>query len=104
LELVENPDILREIGQVKGERILVGFAVESDSPRRGALEKLRKKNLDFIVLNAPAAFGAEVTSVDIIDSQERTTTLRNVTKRRVAEAILHGVEELRRHGSGGRGE
>ena len=46
LELVENPDILQQAGRKKGDRILVGFAVESESPRRGALEKLRKKNLD----------------------------------------------------------
>lgn len=103
LELVENPDILREIGRQKGDRILVGFAVESDSPRRGALEKLRKKNLDFVVLNAPAAFGAEITSVDIIDRNENTTSLQNLTKQQVAEHILRMVEELhqqRAHGNG----
>jgi phosphopantothenoylcysteine decarboxylase/phosphopantothenate--cysteine ligase len=96
LELVENPDILKEAGRKKGDRILVGFAVESDQPRRGALEKLRKKNLDFIVLNAPSAFGAQVTSVDIIDRTEHTTTLRQATKHQVAESILRMVEELRR--------
>lgn len=94
LELVENPDILKEVGQQKGDRILVGFALETDSPRRGALEKLKAKKLDFIVLNAPAAFGADVTSVDIIDSTERTTTLEQVTKHQVAEHILRLVEEL----------
>ncbi|GAH64142.1 unnamed protein product, partial [marine sediment metagenome] len=103
LELVENPDILREIGQKKGDRILVGFALESESPRRGALEKLRAKNLDFIVLNAPAAFGAEITSVDIIDRAENTTTLQNLTKRQVAEHILRVVEELRQQRARGSG-
>ena len=103
LELVENPDILKEAGRKKGDRILVGFAVESDSPRRGALEKLRSKKLDFVVLNAPAAFGADVTSVDIIDATERTTTLEHVTKQQVAEHILRLVEELakQRSHSGG---
>jgi phosphopantothenoylcysteine decarboxylase/phosphopantothenate--cysteine ligase len=103
LELVENPDILREIGQNKGGRILVGFAVESDSPRKGALEKLRKKNLDFIVLNAPSAFGADVTSVDIIDKNERTTELRQVAKREVAAQILRLVEDLRKTRQSGGG-
>jgi phosphopantothenoylcysteine decarboxylase/phosphopantothenate--cysteine ligase len=98
LELVENPDILQEIGRGKGDRILVGFAVESASPRRGALEKLRKKNLDFIVLNSPSAFGADVTSVDIIDHRRRTTRLRELTKREIAEYILRMVEELKREG------
>jgi phosphopantothenoylcysteine decarboxylase/phosphopantothenate--cysteine ligase len=94
LELVENPDILNEIGRKKGDRILVGFAVENASPRRGALKKLKKKNLDFIVLNSPSAFGVDVTSVDIIDDRERTTRLRKVAKHEVAENILRMVEEL----------
>ena len=94
LALVENPDILKEIGSRKGGRILVGFAVESDHPRRGALDKLKKKNLDLIVLNAPSAFGAEVTSVEIIDRSENVTTLRDVPKREVAEHILRRVEVL----------
>lgn len=102
LELVENPDILNEIGRKKGDRILVGFAVESASPRRGALEKLRKKNLDFIVLNSPSAFGADVTSVDIIDDHERTTRLRKVTKHEVAVNILRRVEELGKERASGR--
>ena len=102
LELVENPDILNEIGRKKGDRILVGFAVESSSGRRGALEKLRKKNLDFIVLNSPSAFGADVTSVDIIDDRERTTRLRKVTKHEVAEHILRMVERLAKERTSGR--
>ena len=96
LELVENPDILKGVGQQKSDRILVGFAVESDSPRRNALDKLRRKNLDLIVLNSPAAFGADVTTVDIIDSTENSTSLESVTKHEVARAILHRVEELAR--------
>ncbi|HUV38702.1 MAG TPA: phosphopantothenoylcysteine decarboxylase [Planctomycetota bacterium] len=94
LELVENPDILKEIGTRKGDRVLVGFAVESDSPRRGALDKLRRKNLDLIVLNSPSAFGADVTSVDIIDRSERTSELRGVTKHEVARVLLERIEAL----------
>jgi phosphopantothenoylcysteine decarboxylase / phosphopantothenate---cysteine ligase len=102
LELVENPDILNEIGRKKGDRILVGFAVESDSPRRGALKKLKAKNLDFIVLNSPSAFGADVTSVDIIDDRERTTRLRKVNKHEVAVNIRRMVEELGKERASGR--
>ena len=94
LELVENPDILKEIGQKKGNRILVGFAVESQSPRQHALEKLVSKNLDFIVLNSPEAFGVEVTSVEIIDRDVTTTKLEQVTKHDVAKHILKKVKKL----------
>jgi phosphopantothenoylcysteine decarboxylase/phosphopantothenate--cysteine ligase len=103
LELVENPDILKEIGEKKGDRILVGFALESEDPRRGALDKLRRKNLDFIVLNGPAAFGSDVTTAEIIDRSERSTQLTNVTKRDLARRILEKVEALlveRRRASG----
>jgi len=95
LELVENPDILKEIGENKGDRVLVGFAVESDNPRQGALDKLHRKHLDFIVLNGPAAFGADVTSVEIIDRLGGSETLAGVTKREVAERIRAKVEVFR---------
>jgi phosphopantothenoylcysteine decarboxylase/phosphopantothenate--cysteine ligase len=94
LELVENPDILGEIGEAKGDRILVGFALESSERREGALAKLRKKNLDMIVLNGPEAFGVETTSVEIIEADERTTVLEGVSKRQVAEQILQMVERI----------
>jgi phosphopantothenoylcysteine decarboxylase/phosphopantothenate--cysteine ligase len=103
LELVENPDILKEIGAKKGDRILVGFAVESEDPRRGALDKLHRKNLDFIVLNGPAAFASDVVSVEIIDRGERVTPMPNVTKHDVARRLLEVVEALdgeRRRASG----
>ena len=95
LELVENPDILKEIGATKGDKILVGFAVESSARREGALAKLRKKNLDMIVLNGPEAFGVETTSVEIIEADEHTTVLKDVSKHQVAEQILRMVERIR---------
>ncbi len=67
LLLLPNPDILAGLGRRKGLRVLVGFALESSRGRERALEKLRAKNLDWIVWNAPEAQGATRASVEILD-------------------------------------
>ena len=51
VELAPTPDILESLGKKKGNRLLVGFAAETDDLARNALEKMRRKNLDAIVAN-----------------------------------------------------
>jgi phosphopantothenoylcysteine decarboxylase/phosphopantothenate--cysteine ligase len=51
VELAPTPDILESLGKRKGNRLLVGFAAETDDLARNALEKMRRKNLDAIVAN-----------------------------------------------------
>jgi len=50
-ELKRNPDIIAEIGKNKGNRILVGFGMETQNLLANAREKLNKKNMDLIVAN-----------------------------------------------------
>ena len=53
LQLTKNPDIAATLGAQKRQgQILVGFALETDNEETNALEKLRRKNLDLIVLNS----------------------------------------------------
>ena len=52
IELVRTKDIAAALGAVKGDRLLVGFALESDEGVKSAQSKLKRKNLDFIVLNS----------------------------------------------------
>ena len=60
LDLVPNPDILAELGRRKRAQVLIGFALESSaSALVAARRKLKKKNLDAIVLNTVDAMGAE---------------------------------------------
>ena len=59
LKLVRTRDILQEMGDRKGGRILVGFALEVQDAVRHALLKYEKKNLDYIVLNTPKTFAAD---------------------------------------------
>ncbi len=58
LTLTQNPDILAEMGKIKEERILVGFAAETASLKENSLKKLREKNLDLIVANDVTLEGA----------------------------------------------
>ena len=53
IQLIPNPDIAAELGRMKRDRqVLVGFALETNDEQQNALHKLKKKNLDFVVLNS----------------------------------------------------
>ncbi len=68
LELVETADVLAELGVQKGNRWIVGFALESDEfAHINALRKLKQKNCDAIVLNRPTAIGSTSNQIEIID-------------------------------------
>lgn len=92
LELVENPDILAGLGKNKGNKIIVGFALETGNLAKNALEKMRKKNLDMVVANTvarkKAAFGSGRTSVVIFDKFGGKRAYNNRTKAELAKIIL----------------
>ena len=99
LELVPNPDILKEIGAQKGERILVGFAAETGDLLRQAERKLKEKNLDLIVANdvskEGAGFSHDTNVVLILDQDGGVEELPLLPKRQVARRILDRVVLLR---------
>ena len=88
IELVRNPDLLATLARTKGERLVVGFALETGDGKRRALAKLRRKNADYIVLNDASALGADRTTVTILgrDGSEREMVDR--PKRVVARALV----------------
>jgi len=65
LKLIPTIDILKKLGQNKGKKVLIGFALEVANGKRNALKKLRQKNLDYVVLNSPDAFGSDKSTVEI---------------------------------------
>ncbi len=97
LELRKTKDIARELGKVKGERKIVGFALETDNEQVNAEKKLAEKNLDMIVLNSlrdeGAGFGHDTNKVTFIDASSRTE-LPLASKAEVAERIADRIEEL----------
>jgi len=92
LEMIETDDVLAELGRNKGGRWVVGFALEATSARENALQKLRAKNCDWIVLNGPAAIGAETNSVEIMDPAGQVVSTASGTKRDVAGKLLAWIE------------
>lgn len=93
LEMIETDDVLGELGRMKGARWVVGFALEAQNPRENALQKLRRKNCDWIVLNSPAAIGAETNAVELIDAEERTVATWEGTKRSIARKLVAFLQQ-----------
>lgn len=96
ISLVENPDILYELGKVKRkEQVLVGFALETDNALENAIGKLHKKNCDLIVLNSPGergtGFGHDTNEVILINKREETKKLELKDKREIAKEILEYI-------------
>ena len=97
ITLRRTQDIAAELGRQKGDRLLVGFALETDDEEVHAEEKLRRKNFDFIVLNslrdAGAGFRGDTNKVTFIDRAGREE-LPLLSKREVARHIADKIETL----------
>lgn len=94
LELVKDNDILKELGEKKTKQVLVGFAAESDDLERYALEKIEKKNLDFIAANDVSngkVFGEDRNSIVLFDRSGNRKEYGSLTKRETAERILDDI-------------
>ena len=98
LTLKPNPDIAASLGAIKrpGQR-LVGFALETNDEFSNAQDKLKRKNLDFIVLNSlrdeGAGFGYDTNKVTLIDSKG-SQELPLQSKKDVAKAIISKLAGL----------
>lgn len=97
IPLRRTKDIAAELGRTKGDRLLVGFALETENGAANAREKLERKNLDFIVLNslrdAGAGFGCDTNVVSLIDAVS-CVELPLMSKREVAARIVDRMEKL----------
>lgn len=98
VELVKNPDIAKELGRVKGNRILVGFSAETDELLNNARAKLEAKNLDFIVANditmESAGFGTDTNIVKIIRKDGSIREIPVMGKDKVADEILDEIAKI----------
>lgn len=99
LELVKNTDILMALGEQKTKQYLVGFALETDNGLENAKGKLKRKNLDAIVLNSMqdkgAGFGGTTNKISFIDTNLDITTFELKTKAEVAMDIFNEI--IKRH-------
>lgn len=98
IKYVKNPDIAAHFGKQKKNQIMVGFAAETNNLDEYAMEKLKKKNLDFIVANdvtkEGAGFNSDTNIVTIIDKEGNKNTYPMMNKREVAKVILDRVKSI----------
>jgi phosphopantothenoylcysteine decarboxylase/phosphopantothenate--cysteine ligase len=91
IEMIETDDVLAELGAAKDGRWVMGFALEARNPRENALQKLRRKNCDWILLNAPTAIGADENAVELLAPDGRTLAEWSGAKTDVAHAIVEWI-------------
>ena len=99
IELERTPDILYELGKKKGDKILVGFAAETENMEANALKKLKEKRLDLIVANdisaKEAGFGSDKNRARLINSKGTTRELSLMPKIAMAEKILDEILKIK---------
>ncbi|MFZ5775308.1 MAG: bifunctional phosphopantothenoylcysteine decarboxylase/phosphopantothenate--cysteine ligase CoaBC [Thermodesulfobacteriota bacterium] len=102
LPMTANPDILKELGQMKKQRdrfpLLVGFAAETRDHQAEGARKLQEKNLDLMVINDIAAsdsgFGVDTNRVTLLDRESAVQELPLLDKEEVAHRILERVAAM----------
>ncbi|HET7578247.1 MAG TPA: bifunctional phosphopantothenoylcysteine decarboxylase/phosphopantothenate--cysteine ligase CoaBC [Bacillales bacterium] len=98
IEMERTKDILAELGNEKDGQVLVGFAAESENIGEYAEQKLRKKNLDFVVANniseAGSGFRGDTNKVAIFRRDGSKRELEMMSKREAAGAVLDEVRAL----------
>jgi len=99
LELEPTPDILAELGQKKGDRLLIGFAAETEKLVESARQKLESKNCDLVVANLVnqdgTGFESDQNEVVLVLRTGETIPLARAPKREIADRIFDQVLKLR---------
>jgi phosphopantothenoylcysteine decarboxylase/phosphopantothenate--cysteine ligase len=97
VKLIPTPDILKKIGKKKGNRILVGFAAETDKIAENASVKLKEKNLDLIVANDVSkkgiGFEADDNQVTLVFPDGKNIRSGRMAKSEISRMILDAIEE-----------
>jgi len=92
LKLTSNPDILKSVNPLKGDKLFVGFAAETSDMVENAREKARSKNLDLIVANdvsgEETGFASEENSGVILDQGDLSVEIPRMSKLQMADVIL----------------
>jgi len=99
ITLNKTKDILASLGEIKSNKYLVGFALETQNELENAKTKLKKKNLDLIVLNSlndkGAGFKSDTNKITLISKDNKIVSFNVKLKKEVANDILqHIIKEL----------
>jgi phosphopantothenoylcysteine decarboxylase/phosphopantothenate--cysteine ligase len=95
IELEKTKDILASLGEIKTQQFLVGFALETNNELENAISKLKRKNLDMIILNSlqdkGAGFATDTNKITIIDKSLSKFEFGLKSKDEVAKDILSEI-------------
>jgi len=99
LELVKTKDILKSLGERKAKgQVLVGFALETQDEKQGALHKLKSKNADIIVLNSlrdeGAGFGFDTNKITIFEKSGEEIAYGRTSKQQSAKDIVDRIVKM----------
>lgn len=92
--LEPTEDICSLLGQAKGERILLGFALETREPHPRAEAKLARKHCDAIVLNRPEGIGRDETTIEVFMRGEGWSAPQLGAKTELAAYLVDLIERL----------
>ena len=92
LHLIETPDVMATLGAEKGDRWVVGFALETEDHRFRAITKLQRKCCDLIVLNEPSAMDATDNRVEVLAPRGEIVLQTHGTKEDVACQLFSVVQ------------
>jgi phosphopantothenoylcysteine decarboxylase/phosphopantothenate--cysteine ligase len=99
LDLDPTPDILAELGQKKDDRLLIGFAAETENLTESARLKLKTKNCDMVVANLVnqegTGFESDQNEVVLVLRTGETIPIARAPKREIADRIFDQVSKLR---------
>lgn len=98
VELIPTPDVLKDLGSRKGNKILVGFAAETENIKENALEKMKKKHLDIIVANDVSkegmGFESDFNRVLLFVPEGRTLDSGLKSKSEISQIIFDQIEGI----------
>ncbi len=95
IELVQNPDILKELCERKNHQLVVGFCAESENLLKNAKEKISKKGCDYLIANdisrSDIGFSSDDNEVTILDKLGNIEKLEKASKKVIAKKILEKI-------------
>lgn len=93
LELIETPDVVAALNEIKQAQWMVAFALETHDQHLRAMQKLEQKGCDLIVVNGPTAMHATETSVAVLDRSGTVAGRFSGPKPAVAAQILGVIHQ-----------
>ena len=93
IHLVETVDVIAALGAEKGNRWVVGFALETEDHRFRAITKAEKKSCDLMVLNSPSAMDSATTAIELLDATGNVLAALSGGKAEVSRQIFAVIGE-----------